>query len=183
MVIFNKLWENHPTITGNDNPCKTNGKSNYPNQCAIRVGVSLAKCDVNTSMIPGAEHCWHKHDKSLGHIIRAEELAKGLERYSVFIPGVQKVQKVNPEDFKGTLRGKRGIIFFKDFWRRTNNGKKESFRNRSGDHIDLWNGHRITDWTSWARINMRIGRFGLHSISDEWSDYEDSKSIWFWRVL
>ncbi len=147
------------------------------------VGVSLAKCDVNTSRIPGAEHCWHKHDKSLGHIIRAEELAKGLARYSVFIPGVQKVQKVNPEDFKGTLRGKRGIIFFKDFWRRTNNGKKESFRNRSGDHIDLWNGHRITNWTSWARINMRIGRFGLHSISDEWSDYEDSKAIWFWRVL
>ncbi len=124
MVTFKMLWESHPTITSNDNPCKTNGRSNYPNQCAIRVGVNLAKCDVNTSMIPGAEHCWHKRDKSLGHIIRAEEFAKGLERYSVFIPGVQKIQKVNPEDFKSTLRGKRGIIFFKDFGEELTMGKK-----------------------------------------------------------
>ncbi len=183
MVTFQKLWENHPTITGNDNPCKTNGKSNYPNQCAIRVGVSLAKCGVNASHIPGAEHCWHKHDKSLGHIIRAEELAKGLEKYSIFIPGIQKIQKVNPEEFKDTLRGKRGIIFFKNYWRRTNNGKKENFRNRSGDHVDLWNGQRITDWWSWARINVRIGNIGAHIFNPDWSDYEDSKSIWFWRIL
>ncbi|MBL1261311.1 MAG: hypothetical protein COB33_012350 [Thiotrichaceae bacterium] len=182
MVTFQKLWENHPTITGDENPCTTNGKSNFPNQCAIRMGVSLARCGVDTSRIPGAIHCWHKHDKSLGHIIRAEELAKGLEKHSVFIPGVQKVQKVNPEEFKDTLRGKRGIIFFKNYWRRTNNGKKESFRNRSGDHIDLWNGHKITSPNSWARIHLRIGSFGLHSFG-LYSDLEDSKSIWFWRVL
>jgi len=41
------------------------------------------------------------------------------------------------ETEKDTLRGKRGIIFFKDYWQRTINGKKEFFRNRSGDHIDL----------------------------------------------
>jgi len=82
MVTFQKLWENHPTITGDENPCTTNGKSNFPNQCAIRMGVSLARCGVDTSRIPGAIHCWHKHDKSLGHIIRAEELAKGLEKQS-----------------------------------------------------------------------------------------------------
>ena len=183
MVTFQKLWESHPTITGDDNPCKTNGKSNYQNQCAIRMGVSLARCGVNISSIPGAEHCWHKHDKSQGHIIRAEQLGKGLEKYSVFIPGVQKVQKINPEEFKDTLRGKRGIIFFKDYYQRTNNGKKESFRNRSGDHIDLWNGYRLTDWWTWARIHMRIGNLGIHSVREDISDFEDSKSIWFWRVL
>ncbi|MCF6211422.1 MAG: type VI secretion system amidase effector protein Tae4 [Gammaproteobacteria bacterium] len=177
MVTFQKLWENHPTITGDDNPCKTNGKSNYPNQCAIRVGVSLAKSGVNTSRIPGAEHCWHKHDKSLGHIIRAEELAKGLEKYSVFIHGFQKVQKVNAEEFKNTLRGKRGIIFFKDYYQRTNNGKKESFRNRSGDHIDLWNGSRLTDWFTWVRIQAGFSWEG------SFSDFGKSREIWFWRVL
>ncbi len=78
MVTFQKLWENHPTITDNDNPCKTNGTLNYANQCAIRVGASLAKCGVNISRIPETLHCWHKHDKSLGHIIRAEKLANGL---------------------------------------------------------------------------------------------------------
>jgi len=147
------------------------------------MGVSLTKCDVNTSRIPGAEHCWHKHDKSLGHIIRAEELAKGLEKYSVFLPGVQKIQKINPKEFKDRLRGKRGIIFFKDYYQRTNNGKKESFRNRSGDHIDLWNGSRLTDFKTWSRIHIRMGGFGIHSLFDDVSDYEDSKSIWFWRIL
>jgi len=180
MITFNKLWENHPTITGNDNPCSTNGKSNFPNQCAIRLGVTLARCGVVTSRIPGAIHCWHGHDKSQGHIIRAEELANGLNKYQ--IPGLQKVIKVSPDDFSNELSGKKGIIFFKDYWQRTINGKKENHRNRSGDHIDLWNGHRITSLSSWARIHLRIGNFGLHSISDHWSDFEDSKSIWFWRV-
>ncbi len=73
------------------------------------MGVSLARCGVDTSRIPGAMHCWHKHDKSQGHIIRAEELAKGLEKYSVFISGVQKLQKINPEEFKGRLRIARTI--------------------------------------------------------------------------
>jgi len=183
MVTFNKLWENHPTITGDDNPCKTNGKPHVPNQCAIRMGVSLARCGVNISHLPGVLHCWHKHDKSLGHVVRAEELAKGLEKHSVFLPGVQKIQKVNPEEFKDTLGGKRGIIFFKDYYQRTNNGKKESFRNRSGDHIDLWNGSRLTDFRTWSRIHLRIGGYGIHSLFDDVSDYEESKSIWFWRIL
>ena len=110
-------------------------------------------------------------------------MAKGLEKHSVFIPGIQKVHKVNPEKFKDTLSGKRGIIFFRDYYQRINNGKKESFRNRSGDHIDLWNGSRLTDWWTWARIHIRIGNYGIHSTREDISDFEDSKSVWFWRVL
>lgn len=174
MLKFQELWKNHPTITGDDNPCSTNGRPNFPNQCAIRVSVSLAHCGVDTSRIPGATHCW-QHDKSQGHIIRAEELANGLTRYPIV--GLQRVVKVKPDDFAKELSGKRGIIFFKDYWQRTNNSKKESFRNRSGDHIDLWNGHRMTDWKSWARIRFRI------VVPPLWYDLEESKSIWFWQVL
>ncbi len=177
MITFKKLWQNHPTVSGEDNPCTTNGKKNFANQCAIRVGSALAKCGVKTANIPGATHCWHQHDKSEGHVIRAEELAKGLNKYP--ISGIQKVIKVNPGEFAKELSGKKGIIFFKDYWQRTVNGKKENFRNRSDDHIDLWNGSRITSASSWARIHLRIGNFGLHSVSDHWSDYEDSKTIWF----
>ncbi|WP_281558908.1 type VI secretion system amidase effector protein Tae4 [Thalassomonas sp. RHCl1] len=181
MFSFEKLWESHPTNTNEDNPCTTNGEKNFTNQCAIRVGVALAKCGVKTSSIPGATHCWHGHDKSQGHVIRAEELANGLNKFPV--AGIQKVIKVNPDEFADELHGKKGIIFFKDYWQRTTNGKKESFRNRSGDHIDLWNGRRITDWRSWARIHARMGSWGLHSFVPGWSDLEDSKSIWFWRIL
>ena len=180
MITFQKLWDNYPTITENKNPCSTNGKPNFPNQCAICVGVALSACGFDTRKLPGVRHCW-QHKNTPGHVLAAEELAKGLKSFP--IAGIGKLQKIEPSEFAEKLRGKKGIIFFKDYWQRTINGKKESFRNRSGDHIDLWNGHRITDWTSWARIHIRIGRFGLHSISDKWSDYEDSKSIWFWRVL
>ncbi len=181
MISFNNLWENHPTITGDNDPCTTNGKKNYPDQCAIRVGVALAKCGVKTSALPGATHCWHGHKKSQGYVIRAEELANGLDRYP--ITGIHKAIKVNPDEFAKKLYGRKGIIFFKDYWQRTNGGKKESFRNRSGDHIDLWNGLRLTDRFTWFRIHARLGSFGIHSFRDDISDFENSKAIWFWRVL
>ncbi len=180
MITFKNLWDNHPTNTDDEDPCVTNGEKNFANQCAIRVGVSLTKCGVRTASIPGATHCWHGHAKSEGHVIRAEELAKGLEK--ITLPGLKPVIKVNSREFSSTLSGKKGIIFFKDYWRRTTSGNKESLRNRSGDHIDIWNGSRITDFTSWARINLRIGSFGLHSITDRYSDFEDSKEIWFWET-
>ena len=139
MLTFKELWDNHPTITGDDNPCNTNGKPHFADQCAIRMGVSLAKCVVNTGAIPGATHCWH-HPKPEGHVIRAEELAEGLGK--TVIAGLGKKQQVAPGEFKKALSGKTGIIFFKDYWRRSG----ESHRNRSGDHIDLWNGTRLTHW-------------------------------------
>lgn len=180
MITFQRLWDHHPNNTDEKDPCVTDGKKNFDNQCAIRVGVALAKCGVDTSAIPGVVHCWHGHAKSEGHVIRAEELANGLARIS--LAGLQPVIKIDPKDFARRLSGKKGIIFFKDYWRRTIAGNKESFRNRSGDHIDIWNGSRLTDRTSWARINLRIGAFGLHSISDRFSDFEDSKEVWFWET-
>jgi hypothetical protein len=180
MVTFKSLWENHPTISGDSDPCTTNGKKNFTNQCAIRVGVALTKCGIKTSSIPGAVHCWHGHDKSEGHVIRAEELANGLSK--IKLSGLKPALKVSPKSFSKELSGKKGIIFFKDYWQRTNSGNQESFRNRSGDHIDIWNGSRITDITSWARINLRFGSFGLHTITDRFSDFEESKEIWFWEI-
>ncbi len=91
--------------------------------------------------------------------------------------------KLSSEEFSKEVSGKKGIIFFKDYWQRTHNGKKESFRNRSGDHIDLWDGSKITDWRSWARIHMRMGNFGLHDFVPGWSDLENSKAVWFWRIV
>jgi hypothetical protein len=176
---FKQLWENHPVITGDKNPCSTNGKPNFSNQCAIRLGTALAACGVDTTKLPGVRHCWY-HDKKLGHTLSAEELAASLKKYQTH--GVGALQAVEPSEFAEKIEGKTGIIFFKDYWQRTVNGKNETFRNRSGDHIDLWNGSRITDWFSWMRIYMRIGNFGIHSLRGDISDYEESKAIWFWSV-
>lgn len=177
---FKQLWENHPVITGEVNPCCTNGKPNFHDQCAIRLGTALAACGVDTSKLPGVRHCWY-HDKKYGHTLSAEELAKSLKDWPVY--GVGTFQAIEPSEFAEKISGMTGIIFFKDYWQRTVNGRKETYRNRSGDHIDLWNGNRITDYRSWARIHLRIGNFGLHSFAPGWSDLEDSKTIWFWSVV
>ncbi len=53
MVTFKKLWESHPQVTGDDNPCSTNGKPNFPDQCANRAGAAPAKCGVKAVSLPG----------------------------------------------------------------------------------------------------------------------------------
>jgi len=115
MVTFKILWENHPTISGQDSPCSTNGKSNFSDQCAIKVGVALSSSGVNTANIPGARHCWY-HEKDQGHVLAAEDLANGIKNRP--IPGIGKIQKIEPQNFKKILNGKRGIVFFKDYWAR-----------------------------------------------------------------
>jgi hypothetical protein len=84
------------------------------------------------------------------------------------------MEEINPSDYQRDLNHIQGIIFFKDFWQRTVNGNKETFRNRSGDHIDLWNGSRLTDWRTWFAISSVLNTGGV---------YGKSKEIWFWRVL
>lgn len=168
MLTFQKLWDSYPTIQGDKAPCKKNGKKNFEDQCAIRLGVALAQNGVKTlNLVPKSRHCWH-HEVKEGHILAAEELANGLSKFP--IGGVQKKIDLEPSTFQKDIAGKSGIIFFKDFY--TRNG--ESFRNRSGDHIDLWNGSRLTDWQTWFLISSAFNIGG---------DYKKSKEIWFWRVL
>jgi hypothetical protein len=164
---FQNLCNKHPTIVGDSVPCSTDGKANFSDQCAIRLGVALASIGVDTtSLVPKARHCWY-HDSGLGHVLAAEELAQGLSRMP--ISGVSRLQKIDPKQFARKLSGKKGIIFFKDFWSRDG----ENFRNRSGDHIDLWNGSRLTDWKTWFMISGLFNAGG---------NYSKSKEIWFWEV-
>jgi hypothetical protein len=174
MLTFNKLWENYPTILGEKTLCKTDGKINFDDQCAIRLGSTLSSNGVDTlKIVSKGRHCW-QHGASDGHILAAEELATGLNRLS--IDGIGKLVKLSPSEFQREISNKQGIIFFKDFWQRTNTktGKKESYRNRSGDHIDLWNGSRLTDWKTWFLISSTLNTNGA---------YGKSKEIWFWRIL
>lgn len=164
---FQKLWDNYPTIQGDKAPCRTDGIKNFQDQCAIRLGAALSSNGVKTTnLVPKARHCWY-HNTSDGHILAAEELASGLTNYSM--PGVSHKESVNPATYQKELAGRKGIIFFKDFWQRDG----EIYRNRSGDHIDLWNGSRLTDWRTWFFISSTFNLGG---------NYSKSKEIWFWEV-
>ncbi|MEW5289402.1 T6SS effector amidase Tae4 family protein [Erwinia papayae] len=168
-LSFESLWNAHPEIKGDANPCRlSNGLKAFDDQCAIRLGTALARCGCDVTRLRAA-FCWH-HPKKEGHVLRAEELALAL-RMNPF-DGMAPVVKVTVKNFKYILRGSRGIIFFKDYWRRP--GK--SFGNRSGDHIDLWNGKRLTQKSTWFRI-----QWGMHW--EGWaSNYFDAVEVWFWKI-
>ncbi|MFE8102234.1 type VI secretion system amidase effector protein Tae4 [Brenneria goodwinii] len=169
-ITFAALWSAHPEINGDETPCRRkDGHKAFDDQCAIRVGTALARCGYDVTKLH-AEFCW-LHPKQQGHILRAEELANALKRTS--IPGLFPAIKVDVNNFEKTLKNQTGIIFFKDFWRRGN----ESFPNRSGDHIDLWNGTRLTTKLSYLRIQWGVSIEGIAS------DFFDSKEIWFWKVI
>ena len=168
-LSFESLWNAHPEIKGDATPYRLpNGLKAFEDQYAIRLGTSLARCGCDVTKLKAA-FCWHSPKKE-GHILRAEELANAL-RISPF-NGMAPLVKVTVKNFESVLRNERGIIFFKDFWRRGN----ETFANRTGDHIDLWNGERLTARFTWFRI-----QWGFH-MEGVASDFFNSREIWFWKV-
>jgi len=154
---FSELWDNHPTVESfiDDFPCKKNGKKAFDNQCSIRMGSMFEKSGVKTDSFRGAR-CWHGHKPA--HILRAEELANWLA--GPFSPFKTMVKFDGISGFS-QISGKKGIIFFKDYYG----------QNSQGDHIDLWNGNRHTKYTSWIEFAFRDGRH-----------YSKAK-VWFWPVI
>lgn len=154
MSNFQKLWDAHP---GTDKPCTTDGKANFDNQCAIRMGVAFKMAGISTKGW-GLRHCWH-HPVTEGHILAAEELANVLATRAI-VPGMRQVEKYSGEEGLQRIKGRRGIFFCKDFY-----GAPQV-----GDHIDLWNGWRLTALRSLVSVYTSFG-----------SRYTKGR-IWFWEV-
>ncbi|MGD8910412.1 MAG: type VI secretion system amidase effector protein Tae4 [Chromatiales bacterium] len=152
MTSFKKMWDNHPT---GEYPCRdSSGKKAFTNQCAIRMGVAFDKAGVSTNSFKGAR-CWHGHAPK--HILRAEELANWLK--GPFSP-FRKIEIFDAANGFRRISGRRGVIFFKDYYG----------HNGQGDHIDLWNGSRLTEFLSWFHFFFTDGRH-----------YVKAK-VWFWPV-
>lgn len=158
MSNFRTLWENHPNVKG-DTPILD--KNVYANQCAINLSAALLRSGIELKGFRGALS-WQK-DKPK-YAIRAQELADWLRTTFPRLP--TRFKSVSPKDFNSQLYGHSGIIFFQNYW---GAGKQ-------GDHIDLWNGSRLTHIRSVAQIYMRIGSVGWGS------DYHKAESIWFWGL-
>lgn len=153
MSTFQNLWNNHPT---GDFPCSSDGKKHFDNQCAIRMGVAFEKSGISTKTWAVAR-CWH-HKIESRHILRAEELANALTQ--VKVSGMKKVEKYAGKDGFAKMKKRTGIVFFKNYYG----------AGSQGDHIDLWNGWRLTSlYSPW---NIYAG-FG---------DQYDKGDIWFWEV-
>lgn len=164
MPAFTTLWSNHPNVKG-EPPLLD--KQTYENQCAINLSAALMRSGVNMNTYTGARS-WQK-DKPK-YAIRAQELANWLCTPASQLP--TKVEKLAGKEAFGEaerkpgIKGRTGLVFFQNYWG----------PGAQGDHIDLWNGARLTDLLSLARIYARIGSLGLGT------DYRKSQSVWFWAL-
>ncbi len=141
------MWKSHPANLNIQAPCTTNGTSNFTNQCAIQMGVCLQKSGVPLTSFTGAR-CYPGHGHNQSHILRAQELADWIKSK----PGFFGRATIRPNTNAQPYKDKTGIIFCKNFYG-TNN---------QGDHIDLWDGKRMT-----------LGSVAYFSLSQE---------VWFWEI-
>ncbi len=178
-LSFTKLWRSHPTNNSVQLPARMlkdtpyngriyrAGEPSFANQCAIRLGVSLREAGVTMGQLGNPRVSWF-HPRDEMFILNAQELANALSRSN--IPGLGKVQKFTGDDasdFYNKMFGKKGIVFFKDYWRRSSDGGSPT-----GDHIDVWNGYRtsaswLMEYFSW------LGYYG---------GYAKAREVWFWEV-
>ncbi len=178
MVHFNDLWYRHPANNATQYPCIAprdltsfegairQGFPVFNNQCAIRMGVCLKHAGVQPGQLRGVETCG-VHGADEMHFFRAQDLASALA--STSLPGVSPVQRITgteAKDFYPKLIGRTGMIYIKDYWRRSNDSVP------TGDHIDVWNGYRsstkwLMEWFSWLGYT---------------SNYAEAREVWFWDV-
>jgi hypothetical protein len=170
MVAFKVLWDSFPNKDEMAKKCVSkqtpSGAQPFDNYCSILMSECFIKSGISLERCSG-QKCWsHPGSK---HVIRAEQLASWLAKSPP--TGFARKLAVQPASFQTDLSGRSGVIFFKDYWTRGS----ESFANRSGDHIDLWNGSRITStwWMGFREVQEWLGFV---------SDLNKSKEVWFWEV-
>lgn len=158
---FGRMWQNHPNISHQEmQPCRRpDGVPNFANQCAIRMGVCLAK----SNLFDGYDgvQCWFGHQGE-GHALRAREVALWLRNNRSRFGQVEVHTNAKWQDFVD----RTGIVYCQNFWG----------ENNQGDHVDLWDGtgeFMGSGAFSWEGPAMASG--GL--------DYfERAEEVWFWPV-
>lgn len=118
------------------------------------MGVALKAAGVARGQLASAKTCGYakftQHPGSDMHFIRAQELADALDAAS--IPGLRKTEKVTPSTFDDELNGRKGIVFFKDYWSRDGDTQP------TGDHIDVWDRHRVSGGGIWQWLGFYGGK-------------------------
>jgi hypothetical protein len=169
-VKFSKLWDAYPS----DKPyvdAKGNVPKGYENQCAIKVSVALHGVGVELKGFTGAQVTI----KGKRAAIRAQEMPGWLSK--AIIPGIANPPRdITGSDWQDKARNLTGIVYFENYWLR------EGEKTPSGDHIDLWNGSRLT-MSGWAGVAQGVLRFSLGvDAGPGYSDLGKSTRILLWSI-
>ncbi len=163
-VKFADLWAAYPS----SDPCDAKDKDGtklFKNQCAIRVSYALKKVGVTFTSYPSKRTCWVHPNEA--HCLAAAELADWLE-LQPFV-GCRKSEIITSEAYRDKILGRTGIVCFENYYAPSEGS--------GGDHIDLWNGSRMTDLSSGLRT-----RFGFVIPFGVWSDLRKAEKIRFFPI-
>lgn len=170
-VRFSSLWAGYPSSKPYIDAKTGKVPEGYENQCAIKVSVALVNAGERLKSFRGAAVSINGNPAA----VRAQELAAWLHKAN--IPGLPALpESLAGKDWQSKIKGRTGIIYFADYWLR----KDEKMP--SGDHIDLWNGSRLTaSGLEGALVTM--ARFGLGIESGPgFSDLGKATTILFWNI-
>jgi len=156
---FATLWSNHPTIKGDD---ALLDRDAYKDQCAINVGAAFIRSSLRMESFRGV-YSWQKDSPK--YPIRAQELANWLDSGKSGL--MARTEKYTGKEGFDKIAKRTGIVFIQNYWG----------EGRQGDHIDLWNGARLTKRSSWFFIQWHISWEGVIT------DMRRAEVIWFWPVL
>jgi hypothetical protein len=175
-VTFKDLWAAYPSSPPYVDPKTGKAPPGYSNQCAIRVSVAIHGAGVAMNSFSGSSKIMvgGKNTAAL-----ASELAAWLKKQP-FCGLPQKPDDVTGAQWEGKVKGRTGIVYFADYWKRTAQEKRPS-----GDHIDLWNGSRLT--AVGASVLSTAGRYlGINAFFPGtdygYSDLRGSSTILFWEI-
>jgi len=174
-IKFEDLWSSYPSGSIKHSDSKT-GKDVFDDHCAINVSQSLYNCGILLKSFKGTK-CWacpSKDSSGKGiHAIRAQELSTYLSTRP--FAGCPAPQRFTGATYEAAVKGKTGIIFFKDYWQR------QGENGRTGDHIDLWRESKL------ASIGgaLTFIRQTFPSISENYLDMSDlrrASEVLFWEI-
>jgi hypothetical protein len=178
VVTFSQLWESYPS--GHPYVDQKTGKppEGYDNQCAIKVSVAIHGAGVEMKSFKGATVALNERRAA----IVATQLAAWL-KLQPFCGLPKQPENVTGKNWQDKIKGRTGIVYFEDYWGRS--PKEKAANTPSGDHIDLWNGSRLTatGLSFFSTLGRRIG-FNEVAPATAWgfSDVRNAKKILFWEV-
>jgi hypothetical protein len=171
-VTFAELWTAYPEGTPYVDPKTGNVPKNFENQCAIRLSVTLHKVGIEMTSFRGKGQIRLNGRRTA---VLASEMADWLKRTPV--AGMGPTENVTGADWQQKIKGRTGIIAFKNYWQRDGESRP------SGGHIDLWDGAQLTsNGIGGAISNFLRFTMGLTTGFGRYSDLGRSTEIVFWEI-
>lgn len=177
-VSFGQMWESYPSGHPYVDPKTGKAPQGFSNQCAIKVIMAIHGAGIEMRSFNGAFITLN--GRKTAYV--AAQLAAWLT-LQPFCGFPRLPDNVTGKDWQDKINDRTGITYFANYWAR-DASEKVSGR-ATGDHIDLWNGSRLT--ATGMSFLSTYGRYiGINAVAPGtnlgYSDIRNSTEILFWEI-